>query len=116
MLLSSFLFALQQQLLLSVSLSSAEIRLEVLFHHILSAENWRIITERRKKTISVVPEKKPHTLVCRVVKRAKKRVDAKPILEKCSSLRMPTTTLLIGATHLFTCYFYVGMSVLMVLP
>lgn len=58
MLLSSFLFALEQQLLLSVSLSSAEIRLEVLFHHILSAENWRIITERRKKTISVVPEKK----------------------------------------------------------
>lgn len=109
MLLSSFLFALEQQLLLSVSLSSAEIRLEVLFHH-------RIITERRKKTISVVPEKKPHTLVCRVVKRAKKRADAKPILEKCSSLRMPTTTLLIGATHLFTCYFYVGMSVLMVLP
>lgn len=102
MLLSSFLFALEQQLLLSVSLSSAE--------------NWRIITERRKKTISVVPEKKPHTLVCRVVKRAKKRADAKPILEKCSSLRMPTTTLLIGATHLFTCYFYVGMSVLMVLP
>lgn len=71
--------------------------------------------KKKKKTISVVPEKNTHTLVCRVVKRAKKRADAKAILEKCSSLRMPTT-LLIGATHLFTCYFYVGMSVLMALP